>query len=224
MGYRKRLCGTGVRREARIFVSASDDTSKIVMAQKSSSREELPAGFLYKADFITSAEEQELLAHFRELEFRPFNFQGYVAKRRIVDYGFEYDFTSRKASETKAIPDFLKAFQRRAAELAQVEADEIGEAIITEYPAGAPIGWHRDVPQFETIIGISLASSCRMRLKPYKGEGKIVSIELEPRSSYVISSEARWNYQHSIPAVKELRYSITFRTLRDKAKLTKRSA
>ena len=104
----------------------------------------------------------------------------------------------------------------RSAALAEVAPTEIVEAVVTEYPPGAPIGWHRDVPQFETIVGISLGSSCRMRLKPYKAEGKIVSVILEARSAYVISGPARWQYQHSIPAVENLRYSITFRTLRKK--------
>ncbi len=89
--------------------------------------------------------------------------------------------------------------------------------VITEYSPGSPIGWHRDVPQFEIIIGISLKSSCRFRFKPYRGEGKIVAMSLEPRSAYILREAARWQYQHSIPAVKALRYSITFRTWRSKA-------
>ena len=92
------------------------------------------------------------------------------------------------------------------------------EAIVTEYSAGAPIGWHRDAPQFGDVIGISVGGSCRMRFKPYKKEGRIVSQILEPRSLYVIRGVARWQYQHSIPAVESLRYSITFRTLREKAR------
>ena len=92
--------------------------------------------------------------------------------------------------------------------------------MVTEYSPGAPIGWHRDAPQFGTIIGISLASASRMRFKPYKAEGKPVSLTLEPRSIYLMRGPARWKFQHSIPAVKELRYSITFRTLRSREKKT----
>jgi alkylated DNA repair dioxygenase AlkB len=98
--------------------------------------------------------------------------------------------------------------------------------MVTEYSVGTPIGWHRDSPQFGTIIGISLRSSSRLRLKPYQrlplkpnqGEDKIVSVLLEPRSIYIMRGEARWNFQHSIPAVKELRYSITLRSLSEKQK------
>jgi alkylated DNA repair dioxygenase AlkB len=178
--------------------------------------DELPEGFQYRDEFISHAEHEDLLKRLASLDFRVFNFQGYLAKRRIVEYGFEYDYSSRKAAAAQPIPEFLEPLKQRAAEWAGIESHEIVEAVITEYPPGAPIGWHRDVPQFGTIIGISLGSNCRMRLKPYKREGRIVAKILEPRSVYLIRGVARWNYQHSIPAVKDLRYSITFRTLRKK--------
>jgi alkylated DNA repair dioxygenase AlkB len=94
------------------------------------------------------------------------------------------------------------------------------EGMVTEYSPGAPIGWHRDAPQFGTVIGISLGSTSRMRFKPYKAEGKPVGLTLEPRSIYLMRGPARWKFQHSIPPVKELRYSITFRTLRGREKKT----
>jgi alkylated DNA repair dioxygenase AlkB len=184
---------------------------------RTSAASELPEGFLYEPDFLSEHEEAALLAHIRELEFQAFDFQGYIAKRRIVEYGWEYDFGSRKASRTQPLPAFLNSVRERAARFAEVAPEAIVEAVVTEYTPGAPIGWHRDVPQFETIIGLSLGGTCRMRLKPYRSEGKLVSIVLEPRSIYVMRGTARWKFQHSIPAVKELRYSITFRTLRAKA-------
>jgi alkylated DNA repair dioxygenase AlkB len=110
----------------------------------------------------------------------------------------------------------LHSIRERAAAFAGVKAEEIVQAMITEYSTGTPIGWHRDRPQFGTIVGISLVSACRMRLKPYKGDGKIVSLILEPRSIYAMQGTARWNFVHSIPAVEKLRYSITFRTLAKK--------
>jgi alkylated DNA repair dioxygenase AlkB len=177
---------------------------------------ELPEGFFYQPDFISTEEQNELLDEISRLDFQPFEFQGYIAKRRVVEYGFEYDFGSRRASPTKPIPAFLEPFRQRAAVWANIEASEIIESVVTEYSPGAPIGWHRDVPQFETIIGFSLKSECRMRFKPYRKEGKITSITLDPCSVYRMQGPARWAYQHSIPAAKALRYSITFRTLRKK--------
>jgi len=171
-----------------------------------------PEGFLYQPEFLSESEESALLARFGGLEFRPFDFHGYIAKRRTVAYGFEYDFSSREAAPTEAIPEFLTGLRTKAANWLAIAPEPIVEAVITEYPPGAPIGWHRDVPQFGWIIGVSLASSCKMRLKPYKKTGRIIPIDLERRSAYVMRGPARWQYQHSISPVKELRYSVTFRT------------
>src|SRR5437868_9156715 len=180
--------------------------------KKPSRLDELPEGFSYQPEFISLEEEQELVRRFATLQFHAFDFQGYIAKRRNIEDGYEYNFRSRRASAAPAIPDFLKALQERAAAWISVAPHEIVEAVITDYPAGAPIGWHRDVPQFEAIVGISLASRCRMRLKPHKQGGAIVSVILEPRSVYCMRGPARWKYQHSIPAVGYQRYSITFRS------------
>lgn len=177
---------------------------------------EWPEGFRYQPGFLGEAEERALLERVRRLDFAAFEFQGYTAKRRIVEYGWEYDFSRRKASSASPIPEWLFPLRARAATFAGVATEEIVESVVTEYPPGAPIGWHRDVPQFEIIVGVSLASGCRMRLKPYKAEGKLVSVILEPRSAYIMAGAARWQFQHSIPEVEDLRYSITFRTLRKK--------
>lgn len=185
---------------------------------------ELPEGLSYRAEFLSREEEQELLRRMGELPFQPFEFQGYTAKRRIVEYGFEYDFSSRQASAAMPIPEFLQALSGRVAAWAGLPGKAIREAVVTEYPPGAPIGWHRDVPQFEVVLGISLASACRMRFRPYAGNGDAVFLMLEPRSIYAMRGAARWEYQHSIPAVKELRYSITFRTLREKKSWPRRAS
>jgi alkylated DNA repair dioxygenase AlkB len=186
---------------------------------------ELPQGFIYQANFLTEQEETKLLDAISRLSFRDFDFHGYTAKRRVIEYGLEYDFSTNKTSTTQPFPDFLLPVRERAAQFAGIQPEGLVEGIITEYPPGAPIGWHRDAPQFGTVIGISLASAARMRLKPYVAANqksatrpKSVSIILEPRSIYVISGEARWRFQHSIPAVSDFRYSITFRTLRSAKK------
>lgn len=183
---------------------------------------ELPEGFHYEPDFLTRSEEGELLRQIGTLDFLPFDFQGYTAKRRIVEYGWEYDFTARQASAAKRIPDFLLPLRERVGEFAGIAPEALVESVVTEYSPGAPIGWHRDVPQFEIVIGVSLGGPARMRLKPYRAEGKQVSVILEPRSAYILRGDARWKFQHSIPAVRELRYSITFRSLR--AKTERRAA
>jgi len=180
----------------------------------------LPEGLLYHPDFLSEGEEADLVRVFRELPFQAFDFHGYTARRRVLEFGLEYDFTTRRATPTQSLPEFLIPVRHRAAQFAGISAAALVEGMVTEYSPGAPIGWHRDAPQFGTIIGISLAGTARMRFKPYKAEGKPVAITLERRSIYLMRGPARWKFQHSIPAVKELRYSITFRTLRSEEKNT----
>ncbi len=176
----------------------------------------LPGGFVYKPEFLSSQEEIELLEAVKGEPFDAMDFHGYTAKRRIMEYGLEYDFGSRRTNATRTFPPFLLPIRERAARFAEVGSIELAEGLIIEYPPGAPIGWHRDAPQFGIVIGISLLNSARMRFKPYKKEGKIVSVELEPRSIYVMRDSVRWEWMHSIPAHEKLRYSITFRTLQSK--------
>jgi alkylated DNA repair dioxygenase AlkB len=174
----------------------------------------LPEGLTYEADFLSVDEEANLLTFIWDLDFAPFDFHGYQARRRVVQYGWTYDFDIRQANVGRPLPDFLIPLRDRAAEFAGIAGRSLVQATVAEYSPGAPIGWHRDVPQFEIIVGVSLHGACRMRLKAVRTEAKIISIDLEPRSVYVLSGEARWGYQHSIPPVNELRYSITFRTRR----------
>jgi alkylated DNA repair dioxygenase AlkB len=174
----------------------------------------LPEGFVYLPDFLSEAEEAGLLEIIPTLDFRIFEYKGFPAKRRIVDYGWSYNFNTNQLSRGDDIPAFLLAVRARAAAAAQLEAEELEEALITEYSPGAQINWHRDLPMFEQVLGISLLQSCTFKLKPYQKEGKPLAIPLAPRSLYIMTGAARWSYLHHIPPVKELRYSITFRTLR----------
>ncbi len=181
--------------------------------------DELPRGFLYRDGFLSEPEEQEFLRIFGGLEFAAYDYHGYTAKRRVVRYGVNYDVTTRQRGDTeRPVPSFLASVQERAAEVAGVAPSELVQAMVSEYSVGTPIGWHRDAPQFGTIVGISLGSACRMRLKRYEQPSEVLSIRLEPRSIYVMEGEARSEWQHSIPAVDRLRYSITFRTLRARGK------
>jgi alkylated DNA repair dioxygenase AlkB len=202
----------------RAATCASTPQSNTVVSQGNlfSTEPVLPEGFVYQRDFLTAADEADLLRNIQHETFDAFDFQGYRAKRRRIEYGLEYDFSRRRANPTKPIPEFLLSVRRRAAEFAQIVPDELAEGLILEYPPGAPIGWHRDAPQFGNVIGISLLAPARMRLKPYNKPGKIISVNLEPRSIYMLQGAVRWQWQHSIPAQDSLRYSITFRTLREK--------
>ena len=188
----------------------------MAQGQLFSFEEPLPEGFTYADNFLSEAEEAELLRAISGQNLESVAFHGYTAKRRSVEYGLEYDFTTQRAKPAEPFPDFLLALRERAANFAGISADRLVEGMVLEYPPGAPMGWHRDAPQFGIVIGISLLQSARMRLRPYRAPGKILSVVLEPRSIYVLRRAARWRWQHSIPPLESLRYSITFRTLRKK--------
>ncbi len=176
----------------------------------------IPSGLIYRPDLISIQEEQELIAAIQQLPFENALYHDYVAKRRIVAFGVDYSFETRQVTPGDPIPQFLFPVRERVSALVPgLSPQALVEGLATEYQPGTCIGWHRDAPQFGLVFGISLASACRMRFRlTTDDEYEITSLYLEPRSVYVFQGESRWKWQHSIPAVKQLRYSITFRTLR----------
>ena len=177
--------------------------------------EPVPEGFVHREEFVSRGEEASLLEVIRGLDFHDMKMRGVTAKRRIVDYGVKYSFETFKATPGPPMPGYLLPLRERAAQLAGVDGDALAEALVTEYAAGAAIGWHRDAHPFDVVIGISLLSACRFRFRRGKVRAwETMEIPLQPRSAYVLTGPARTQWEHSIPAVKALRYSITFRTLR----------
>jgi alkylated DNA repair dioxygenase AlkB len=178
----------------------------------------LPAGLSYRTEFLSHDEEAGLMERIRSLPLAHSQYRQFTAKRRTVNYGFAYDFTHLEAKAAPPIPEFLAPLRARAADWAAVPAEDFVQGLISEYQPGTQLGWHRDVPDFELIVGVSLAGECRIRFRPYpwKPERKrdVFALELVPRSAYILRDEARWGWQHSIPPTKVLRYSITFRTAR----------
>ena len=182
---------------------------------------DLPPGMRYEEGFLTVEEETALLADIGGITFSTFEMHGVAARRRVSFYGQTYD----EKLPGVAFPEFLRAVRRRVAAWAGVEPDAFAMALVNQYPPGAPIGWHRDAPQYGIVAGVSLLSSCRMRLRPYVSPGNLRAVAgqrrratheltLVPRSAYLLAGEARSGYEHSIPPVTHTRYSITFRTLR----------
>lgn len=176
----------------------------------------LPEGFRYQADLIGRDEEKRLVADIETLPFKEFDFHGYKGKRRVVSFGWHYDFSARLLRKANDIPEFLLAVREKAAAFADVAADRLQHVLVSEYSEGAGIGWHRDKAVFGDVIGISLVSACVFRLRR-KAASKWdrVSITAEPRSAYLLRGESRTVWEHSIPGVDTLRYSITFRNLRE---------
>jgi DNA oxidative demethylase len=183
----------------------------------------VPRGFEYRPNFVPADEERALLDAIGRLEFSKVEMRGAVARRRTAHYGWTYGYERRRAQPGEPIPDFLLALRQRAADWAGVPADAFAEALITDYPQGAPIGWHRDAPMFDEIAGISLGAACRMKFRRYLSPSEVSAltaprrtthqIELAARSAYLIRGVARREYEHSIPPVEGHRYSVTFRTM-----------
>lgn len=179
----------------------------------------LPAGFSYEPEFLEPHEESQLLAVIRTLPFEEARYKEYTARRRTVSYGSQYDFGANRLVDAPPLPEFLFALRSKAAGWSGEPPERFVHALVSEYRPGAPLGWHRDVPQFDLIVGVSLGGRCRMRLRPYRPQGgnrrqDVLVLELAPRSAYVIRGDARWGWQHSIAPTQELRYSITLRTAR----------
>jgi alkylated DNA repair dioxygenase AlkB len=175
----------------------------------------LPSGFQYQPELISSAEEAELLDELSLLPFRAFEFHGYVGKRRVASFGWEYDFSQEKVRRTEDIPAFLLSLREKAAGFAELAPVDLPHVLLTEYTAGATIGWHRDKGVFGDVVGISLRSPSTFRLRRQTGtRWERAFVTLEPRSAYLLRGPARTEWEHSIPAVESLRYSITFRTVR----------
>src|SRR5215204_4724865 len=176
-----------------------------------------PEGFRYEPELIGPEDEAALVARVRGLPFRDFEFHGYTGKRRVVSFGWHYDFSARHLRKADDIPDFLLALRTAAAAFAGLEPGALRHVLVTEYGPGAGIGWHRDKAVFGETVGVSLLSPCVLRLRRKVGDKKWerANVTAEPRSAYLLSGPARSEWEHSIPAVDALRYSITFRNLRE---------
>ena len=184
---------------------------------------QVPDGFIYREDFISAAEEQELIRDIRKVQLEPFKYYQFTGKRRTVSFGWQYEFGTNEITAAPEIPSFLLPLRTRAGNAFAIEPNSLVQTSIIEYSTGSPIGWHRDIPQFGVVVGISLGAACRMRFRKYSrvrskklDRDEVLSIELQPRSTYLMSGASRESWQHSIPPVKELRYAIMMRTLRPK--------
>jgi DNA oxidative demethylase len=172
---------------------------------------------VYEPELLTLEEESVLLLVLEELRFDPIVLHGEAARRTGRHYGLDYDYGSRTPKPGEPIPDWLEPVRAKAAAFAGFEPEELVEILVQRYPAGATIGWHGDAPAFGTVVGVSLGGPARLRFQRGKGDARRVwEVLLEPRSAYVLAGKARTSWQHSIPPTRELRYSITFRTLRQR--------
>jgi alkylated DNA repair dioxygenase AlkB len=176
----------------------------------------LPDGFRYAPDAIEPDEQARLVAAFADLPFKEFEFHGFLGKRRVVPFGTRYDYNGGGLQEAEPIPSFLLPLRDRAAAFAGMPSDRLQQALVTEYRPGAAIGWHRDRPHYDGVIGISLLARCTFRMRRRRRDNGFerAALRLDPRSIYLMHGPSREEWEHSIPAVEALRYSVTFRAMR----------
>jgi len=177
----------------------------------------------YAPDVIAAKDEQGLLQHLAALPFKEFEFHGFLGRRRTVSFGWHYDFNGGGLGKTGPIPEFLLPVRERAAAFACLPAEALEHALLIEYRPGAGIGWHKDRAQFGDVIGLSLLAPCTFRLRRKAGmKWERRSLVAEPRSAYLLRGPSRSEWEHSIPPLESLRYSITFRTLRERGSCAER--
>lgn len=177
------------------------------------------AGLDYRGDFVSAAEHAGLIGHLEATELTPFRFQGWTGNRKTITYGWRYDFDDASFAPAEPIPDWLHSLRAKAAVFAKVAPDDFAHVLLARYDPGAGIGWHRDRPQFDQVVGISLGSPAVMRFRQRTDSGfRRASVHLEPRSAYLLSDEVRTAWEHSIVPGQTLRFSITFRTLSERGR------
>lgn len=192
------------------------DQADLFGAQDTAAAPMLPDGMRYEEEFLAREEEAALVARIAQLPLAPMKYQQYEALRRVVSYGGQYDFSAQRLDEAEPIPEWLDPLRARASAWIGIAPERFTQALVAEYRPGTPLGWHRDVPEFEDVVGISLLNEAVMRFRPYPHEvGRKVHglrLVLPPRSVYLLRGPSRWAWQHAVSPTKALRYSITFRT------------
>jgi len=179
----------------------------------------LIAGLQYNEEIIGRDEEQALLERLTALDLAPFRFRGWLGNRRTQSFGWRYDFDDASFTRTDPMPDWLEPLRKQAAAFAKVDSGDFVHVLLARYDPGAGIGWHRDRHVFEQVVGVSLRTPATLRFRRRRAGGfDRASLEVAPRSAYLLSGEARHEWEHSIAPGDRLRFSITFRTLSDKGR------
>lgn len=174
-----------------------------------------PIGLRYAEAVVSPEAQGDLIDRVRTLDFAPFDFRGFKGNRRTVSFGSRYDFTHNRVQRADPMPDWLKPLLAAAAAFSDIPEAELVQALVTEYAPGAGIGWHRDRPEYGKVVGLSFLSDCVFRFRrPDIGGWRRASQTLRPGSAYLLGGSARDAWQHSITPGDQLRYSVTFRTLR----------
>ena len=179
----------------------------------------LIAGLRYQEDVLTAPQEADLIRRLGTLDLSPFKFQGWLGNRKTRTFGWRYDFDDSNFAPAEPIPAWLDGPREQAAKFAGLAADDFVHVLLARYDPGAGIGWHRDRDVFEDVVGFSLGTPAVLRFRQRSEAGfRRVNVDLSPRSIYLLSGEARHEWEHRIVPGDRLRFSITFRTLSEKGR------
>ena len=161
-------------------------------------------GLEYHNNFITSVEQQKLMGIIDSQIWLD------DLKRRVQHYGFKYDYKKRNIDKTMhlgEIPDWCKniGIKMQTNGIIDFMPDQV---IVNEYLPGQGISNHIDCePCFnDTIISLSLNSSCIMQFTNNLNIQRVIPVLLEPCSLVVLKKDARYNWMHGIKAVKTDNY------------------
>jgi alkylated DNA repair dioxygenase AlkB len=172
------------------------------------------AGLQYQRNFISERDEHDLVQRIRSLPLQPFQFGAFEGKRRVASFGWRYDYREQRLQQAETLPDWMAREIARVEAFGGLHAGAIRQVLFTEYEAGPGIGWHRDKPHFAEVFGLSLLSPCKFRFRRRTvGGWQRYTLGAEPRSLYLMAGESRHVWEHSIPPVKQIRYSVTFRSM-----------
>jgi alkylated DNA repair dioxygenase AlkB len=175
-------------------------------------------GLVYEQDFLSLDEERQLIAVIRSLPLQAAVYKQYLARRRVVSFGGSYDFDANRLLPGIPLDERLHGLRDKVAQWAGLSASRLVHTLVAEYAPGTPLGWHRDVPDFEAVLGVSLGGHATLRFRPFSNPAmrrKVLQLEVAPRSIYRLTGEARWGWQHAVAPTTALRWSITFRTRRE---------
>jgi alkylated DNA repair protein (DNA oxidative demethylase) len=171
-------------------------------------------GLRFHPDIVTPDVERDLIARIETVDLAPFRFQGWLGKRVTASFGWRYDFDDASLGPTEVLPEWLLPIRDVAASFAGLPTGELVQALLIRYDPGAGIGWHRDRPVFEHVVGLSLGVPATMRFRRRRPGGfDRATVPLPPRSIYHLSGEVRYEWEHSIAEMDVTRWSITFRSL-----------
>jgi alkylated DNA repair dioxygenase AlkB len=178
----------------------------------------LPEGMIYQTEFLNPEEEAHWISVAASLPLKEMNYRGYTARRRVASYGGKYDFAAQRLEPSAPLPRELEPLRAKVAAWLGMPPEAFTQTLVAEYREGTPLGWHRDVPDFEDVIGVSLLGEGVMRFRPYPPrepkKAEVIKLTLAPRSIYLLRGPVRWAWQHNVSPTRSLRYSITFRTAR----------